>query len=114
MTRFGFASSRSTSPRLRLPLGPELRHAASLVLRVAAAVGGGYAIAGLATVALSLCLPMARSEAVLAATMSSFAVYATAVVWAFAARDAWRAWLGMAGAAALLLLLVLLLQGHFP
>lgn len=114
MTRFGLASLRSTSPRRWLPPGPELRRAASLVSRVVAAVCGGYAIAGLATVTLSFSLPLARSEAVLVATMSSFAVYAVAVVWAFAARDAWRAWLGMAGAAALLLLLVLFLQGHFP
>ncbi len=45
---------------------------------------------------------MPRVEAVLAATMFSWLVYAGAVAWAFYARTAWSAWAG-AGVPALLL-----------
>jgi uncharacterized membrane protein len=38
---------------------------------------------------------MARADAVMTATMLSFAIYACAVIWVFAARDAWRAWIGL-------------------
>jgi len=114
MTRSDLASFLGNSPRASLPPGTELRRVASLMLRVLAGLGGGYAVAGLATVALSLSLPLTRSEAVLTATMSSFAIYATALVWAFAARDAWRACLGVAAVAVVLVLLILLLQGHLP
>ena len=67
--------------------------------RVLAALAGGYALAALASVALSLGLPplagTARSEAVLAGTLWSFVVYVVAVIWAFVARTAWRAWAGL-------------------
>ncbi|AVS87870.1 DUF3649 domain-containing protein, partial [Paracidovorax avenae] len=50
----------------------------------------------------ALALAMPRVEAVLAATMFSWLVYAGAVAWAFYARTAWSAWAGV-GVPALLL-----------
>ncbi|WP_429303830.1 DUF3649 domain-containing protein [Paraburkholderia sp. GAS199] len=66
--------------------------------RIVAAVLGGYALAALSSVA-ALVLPLARSEAVIVGLLASFAVYAGAVVWVFAARSATRAWLGLIAAA---------------
>ena len=73
-----------------------------IVSRVAAAVVCGYVLSSLTAVCLALLLPMARSEAVLVATMSSFIVYLCAALWAFAAADAARAWIGLAACAGLL------------
>ena len=63
--------------------------------RVLAAVLGGYIVAALASVSLSLWLPMARAEAVVTGMMISFLAYLIAVLWCFACRSAWQAWLGL-------------------
>ena len=63
--------------------------------RVLAAVLGGYVVAALASVSLSLWLPMARADAVVTGMMTSFLAYLSAVIWCFACRSAWRAWLGL-------------------
>lgn len=81
-----------------------------VAVRIVAAVGGGYALAALSTMLLSVTLPLARVEAVLAASMASFAVFAAAVVWAFAARSPLWACAGIA-IPSLLLGLALLLRG---
>ncbi|KAF1048252.1 DUF3649 domain-containing protein [Xylophilus sp.] len=83
-------------------LGEDARYRLAVASRALAAIAGGYAIAALATAALALWLPLARAEAVVAATLLSFAVYACAVVWVFAARSAWRAWGGLLAASAVL------------
>ena len=80
-----------------------------ILLRVLAALPGGYALSALFATAVAT-LPMARMDAVLAGMMGSFAVHAGAIVWVFAAGSALRAWIGLALAAAPLLGL-LLLQG---
>jgi hypothetical protein len=69
-----------------------------LVSRIAAALFGGYALAALGSVA-ALALPMAKTEAVLTGMLASFAIYAGAVIWVFAARSASRAWIGLMVAA---------------
>ncbi len=69
--------------------------ACSIVSRIAAAVLGGYALATLAAMALAAALPTARADAVLAAMLCAFAIHAAAALWAFAARSAGRAWLGL-------------------
>lgn len=66
-----------------------------LVSRIVAAIGGGYAVAALASVAV-LALPMSRPQAVLTGMLASFAIYTCAVIWVFAVRSAWRAWVGLA------------------
>lgn len=64
--------------------------------RVLAALFGGYLLAALASICLSLWLPMPRAEAVVSGMMTSFLVYLVAVLWCFASRSAWQAWLGLA------------------
>ena len=64
--------------------------------RAVAAILGAYGVAALATGCLSLALVrwagMARAEAVMTATLLSFAWFALAAIWVFAADSAWRAW----------------------
>ncbi|MFC7555897.1 DUF3649 domain-containing protein [Pseudoroseomonas wenyumeiae] len=103
-----------TARRTRFRPGAEARRRAGIAMRLLAGAGGGYAVAALFTMALSIGLPMPRAEAVLTATMASFAVYAAAIVWAFAAPGVLRAWAGMAATAALLLLALFLLEGYLP
>ncbi|AXI02189.1 DUF3649 domain-containing protein [Aquirhabdus parva] len=61
--------------------------------RCGAAILGGYVFASAITVFLSLALPGPRAEVVLFASLLSFIFYLLAVIWAFAAKTAWRAWL---------------------
>ena len=63
--------------------------------RVLAAVFGGYLVTALASVCLTLWVPMARTEAVVTGMMGSFLVYLVAVIWCFACRTASRAWFGL-------------------
>ena len=107
------AISRATF-RARLRPGAEAWRRAGIAMRLLAGAGGGYALAALFTMVLAIGLPMPRAEAVLTATMASFAVYAAAIVWAFAAPGVLRAWAGMAAVAALLLLTLFLLEGTLP
>ena len=77
--------------------------AGPLVSRIVAAIGGGYVLAALFSVAV-LALPMARAQAVITGMLASFAIYTGAVIWVFAVRSAWRAWAGLVVAAVPLLL----------
>lgn len=79
---------------MNAPLTPP-RHRLALLSRVLAAVLGGYLLASVSTVFLSFVLPAALPEAVLGATLFSFAIYTAAIVWVFAARSTTRAWLGL-------------------
>ncbi len=76
--------------------------AGPLVSRIVAAIGGGYVLAALFSVAV-LALPMGRPQAVITGMLASFAIYTGAVIWVFAVRSAWRAWAGLVVAAAPLL-----------
>lgn len=71
----------------------------SVFSRVVAAVVGGYGLATTASIVLARVMPGPKVDAVLAAVLLSFAVYVGAILWAFAARTAWRAWWGLLGAA---------------
>lgn len=66
----------------------------SVLSRCGAAIAGGYGIATLFSVA-TLCLPVAPAEAVLAGMVWSFLIYTAVIIWVFAVRSAWRAWLGI-------------------
>jgi hypothetical protein len=68
---------------------------ASILSRLGAAAIGGYAFAVLASVLLSNVLPLPRPDAVLTAILSSFVFYTVAILWAFSARTARRAWTGL-------------------
>jgi hypothetical protein len=102
------AADASASTRHRwLPAGGEgLRYRLGVAARAAAALFGGYAVAALAGAALALYLPGPRSETALTGALASFAVYAGAAMWTFAARSAARAWGGLLLASAVLGLLV--------
>ncbi len=83
-------------PALRgIGLSSMARYRLAVASRALAAIFGGYLLAALVTALLSVGLPLARAEAVLSATLLSFAIYACAVLWVFAAGSAWRAWLGL-------------------
>jgi hypothetical protein len=81
-----------------------LRPHVEIAARAAAAVIGGYALAGAFSIGLAAGLMAAKvtpADAVLSAGMLSFLVYVAAIIWAFAARSTWRAWSGIgAGIAA--------------
>jgi len=62
--------------------------------RVLAAVFGGYLVAALASVTLTLWLPLGR-DALVAGMTVSFLVYLVAVLWCIACRTAWSAWVGL-------------------
>lgn len=69
--------------------------------RVLAALLGGYALAALLASALAVALPWlglgTRAEGVQTAGLLSFTLYTGAAIWAFSARSALHAWLGLAG-----------------
>lgn len=65
-----------------------------LISRIVAALFGGYALAALSSVAV-LALPMNKVQAVITGQLVSFLLYAGAVVWVFAVRSAFKAWMGL-------------------
>ncbi|MFJ3482463.1 DUF3649 domain-containing protein [Pseudomonas sp. NPDC090202] len=72
-----------------------LRWRLAVASRVLAALLGGYLLSSLASVCMAQFLPLARAEAVVLGMTLSFLVYLPAVLWCFACRTAWRAWLGV-------------------
>ncbi len=76
--------------------------AVSIASRVLAAAAGGYALAAAVAASAATTLPGPRAEAALIGIMLGFVAYAAAMLWAFAARSAARAWIGLALPAALL------------
>jgi len=63
-----------------------------VISRVLAAIFGGYLFTYCLTAALARLLPLAKPDAVIAATLAAFAVYTLVILWAFGCRSAWRAW----------------------
>lgn len=68
----------------------------SLVLRVIAAIGGGYActvaLASAGAQLLVLLGGMARSEAVILVAMLGFVLYLALLLWGFTEPKVWRIW----------------------
>ncbi|WP_338760273.1 hypothetical protein [Massilia sp. METH4] len=86
--------------------------AARLVLRIAGAVGGGYACTALAVTvgaALLARAGMARSEAVVLMAMLGFPIYLGVLLWGFAVRRVRALWLVLGAAAGVLALFQTLL-----
>ena len=80
-----------------LPAGPAgTRYRLGIASRTLAAIAGGYLLSALVAAVSALYLPTTRVEATLAGMLASFVVYTCAVMWAFAARTAGRAWAGIA------------------
>jgi hypothetical protein len=86
----------------QMKLTQELQYRLGVASRAIAAILGGYVVTALSTALLAVILPMVRIDAVLTATLLSFAVYTCAVLWVFAAGSAFRAWIGIVLPAALL------------
>jgi len=84
---------------------------AGVAVRLLAAIVGGYALTAIAMSLLAVLLPASRVDAVMTATLLSFPLYAVAIMWAFAARSAWRAWAGLLLPSALLALALWLCRG---
>lgn len=96
------ATTETTEKPARLHLSAGTVYRLGVASRSVAAIVGGYVLAALLTMLLSVSLPMARAEAVMTATLLSFAIYTCAVMWVFATRSALRAWLGLAIPAAVI------------
>ena len=87
------AASRSVSSRVRRQTGGRDRLA--VAARAAAGILGGYALAAFFTTTVALLSRAPREEAANLGAVPSFLVFALAVIWAFAARTAIRAWAGI-------------------
>ena len=81
---------------------PPWRRRLDVAARSVAAIFLGYLFAALSTAVLARVLPGPRAEASMAATLLSFAVYASVAVWAFADAKTWRVWLGLIAGSGLL------------
>jgi len=88
---------------------PPLRRAAAhpwvrVVLRLTAALPGGYTFTAAVVALLAAVLPLlslARSEAVVSAAMLGFVLYLLVLLWAFSVRSLVRLWAVLAGGTAL-------------
>ena len=67
----------------------------SVASRVAAAILGGYALAASSATFFAVFLPLSPVEATVAGTFLAIVAYVCAAMWAFAARTAWLAWIGL-------------------
>ncbi len=76
-------------------MNEEARYRWMVASRVLIAAVGGYALTSVATIFLALVWPLPKAQAVMAATMLSFALYAIVVIWVFSVGSAKRAWLGV-------------------
>ena len=79
------------SPRTSVPA----RYRVAVVSRLLAATLGGYTLTALLVSCVAQCLTMARAESVLAASLPAFLIFTATILWAFAARSASKAWLGL-------------------
>lgn len=64
----------------------------ALLSRTAAALLGGYALTCASVIFLGAVLPLPKSQAILAASLTSFAVYTAVIVWVFATPNLKRIW----------------------
>ena len=75
-----------------------MKHATSawvpILSRTLAALVGGYVFTYAFTAALARLLPLDNVDAMLVASLLSFAIYTCAILWAFIARHQWSAWMG--------------------
>lgn len=80
-----------------------VRHTfAGVGTRSLAALLGGYLVAYSGTLCLAVYLPLARPDRAVWASLASFALWALAMLLAFACRPPLRAWLWLAGLSLLL------------
>lgn len=75
--------------------GLPLSYRLAVTSRSLAALLGGYLLASMASVCITLLAPMTQVDATMTGTMLSFVFYLIAFIGCFACRSAWRAWLGV-------------------
>lgn len=79
-----------------LPRGSAaLSYRLGVASRALAAIVGGYALSALVATVSAIYFPGTRAEAAIFGMLVSFVIYTLAVMWVFAVRTAWRAWLGL-------------------
>jgi hypothetical protein len=78
----------------------------AIVSRSLAAILGGYLIANLVGIAATSIAYAPQAEGILIGMTLSFAIYAAAAIWAFAARSAKQAWGGLLLTGVIALLLI--------
>ncbi len=66
-----------------------------MTARILTGFVGGYVLSAIVALFLAKALPAVRLEAVLTGAMIGFVVNVVAIIWAFAARNTWRACLGI-------------------
>ncbi|MES2697189.1 MAG: DUF3649 domain-containing protein [Verrucomicrobiota bacterium] len=97
----------AVSPHPTPRRAPTARYRLAVASRTIAALGGGYAMTALLSLAIALLDRAApRDEAIAAGNVPAFLAFAACIVWAFVASTATRAWLGIGLPAAALGLLV--------
>ncbi|MEG0636463.1 MAG: DUF3649 domain-containing protein [Pseudomonas sp.] len=75
--------------------GLPLNYRLAVTSRCLAALLGGYLLAAMASVCITLLAPMPKAEAVITGMMLSFLFYLVAFLWCFACRTTAHAWLGV-------------------
>jgi len=67
-----------------------------VLLRIFLAVVGGYILTNLLSVFLSYLLPFSKSDAVVTASLLSFAIYTSLIMWVFSVKSLRHVWWGLA------------------
>ncbi|AYG46640.1 DUF3649 domain-containing protein [Pseudomonas sp. Leaf58] len=75
--------------------GLSLSYRLAVASRSLAALLGGYLLASMASVCITLLVPLPKVDATLVGLLLSFVFYLLAFIWCFACRSAWRAWFGV-------------------
>ncbi|MHC6224087.1 DUF3649 domain-containing protein [Pseudomonas sp. X10] len=75
--------------------GLPISYRLAVTSRSLAALLGGYLLASMASICITLLAPLPKVDAVLSGMMLSFVFYVLAFIWCFACRSAWRAWFGV-------------------
>lgn len=80
-------------------LNASVQRRLAVASRAIAAIGGGYVLATVLAIFLVRVLPLPRAAAFMSSLLLTFVFYACAAIWAFAARSALKAWVGIAAPA---------------
>jgi len=92
----GDAEAEAYSLHGWLPRGnAALMYRLGVASRALAAIVGGYVLSALVATVSAIYFPGTRGEAAIFGMLVSFVIYTMAVMWVFAVRSAWRAWLGL-------------------
>ena len=67
-----------------------------VLLRIFFAVVGGYILTNLLSVFFSYLLPLSKSDAVVTASLLSFAIYTSLIMWVFSVKSLRHVWWGLA------------------